>query len=56
MALCAHCATRDFVAELAAAQIDARAALDYARNVGSLALGKLTFHERVGALKALAKI
>lgn len=47
--------TGDVVAELAAPRIDGRAALDYARSVGSLGLSKLTFHERAGVLKALAK-
>jgi len=43
------------VAEASAAGIDFAAALDYARAVGGPALRALTFHERAGLLKILAK-
>jgi len=43
------------VAEANAAGIDFGAALDYARAVGGPALRELTFHERAGLLKSLAK-
>jgi oxepin-CoA hydrolase/3-oxo-5,6-dehydrosuberyl-CoA semialdehyde dehydrogenase len=43
------------VAEASAAGIDFAAALNYARAVGGPALRALTFHERAGLLKSLAK-
>src|SRR5450755_3779609 len=43
------------VAEASAAGIDFAAALDYARAVGGAELRALTFHERAGLLKKLAK-
>jgi len=43
------------VAEASAAGIDLAAAFDYARAVGGPALRALTFHERAGLLKRLAK-
>ena len=43
------------VAEMGTANIDFAAALDYARTTGAAALQTLTFHERAGILKSLAK-
>jgi oxepin-CoA hydrolase/3-oxo-5,6-dehydrosuberyl-CoA semialdehyde dehydrogenase len=43
------------VAQLGAPSIDFAAALEYARSVGGAALRALTFHERAGLLKSLAK-
>jgi len=43
------------VAEIGASAIDFAAALAYARAVGGAALRALTFHERAGLLKSLAK-
>jgi len=43
------------VAQMSLPAIDFAAALDYARTVGGAALRALTFHERAGLLKSLAK-
>src|SRR6202035_2118772 len=45
----------EVVAQLATPGIDFAAALEHARTVGGPALRSLTFHERAGMLKALAK-
>jgi oxepin-CoA hydrolase / 3-oxo-5,6-dehydrosuberyl-CoA semialdehyde dehydrogenase len=47
--------TGDIVAEASSAGIDFAAALTYARDRGGPALREMTFHERAGLLKALAK-
>ncbi len=47
--------TGTVIASAHAVGADARAALEYARTVGGPALRALTFHERAGLLKALAK-
>ncbi len=47
--------TGELVAEASSAGIDFAAALDHAREVGGPGLRALTFHERAGLLKALAK-
>ncbi len=47
--------TGEVIAEASSAGIDFAAALDHAREVGGPALRALTFHERAGLLKALAK-
>lgn len=47
--------TGEVIAEASSAGIDFAAALDHARTVGGPALRALTFHERAGLLKALAK-
>lgn len=43
------------VAEMGGSAVDFAAALDHARSVGAAALQALTFHERAGILKNLAK-
>ena len=45
----------EVVAQISAAPIDFAAALEHARAVGGAALRALTFHERAGLLKGLAK-
>jgi oxepin-CoA hydrolase/3-oxo-5,6-dehydrosuberyl-CoA semialdehyde dehydrogenase len=45
----------EVVAQMSAPAIDFAAALEYARSVGGGALRSLTFHERAGLLKSLAK-
>jgi oxepin-CoA hydrolase/3-oxo-5,6-dehydrosuberyl-CoA semialdehyde dehydrogenase len=45
----------EVVAQMGAPSIDFAAALEYARSVGGAALRALTFHERAGLLKSLAK-
>src|SRR5487761_2330059 len=47
--------TGELVAEASSAGIDFAAALEHAREVGGPGLRALTFHERAGLLKALAK-
>src|SRR5450755_80541 len=47
--------TGDVIAQASSAGIDFAAVLDYARDVGGPALRAMTFHERAGLLKALAK-
>ena len=47
--------TGDIIANASSAGIDFSAVLSYARDVGGPALRTLTFHERAGLLKALAK-
>jgi oxepin-CoA hydrolase / 3-oxo-5,6-dehydrosuberyl-CoA semialdehyde dehydrogenase len=47
--------TGEVIAEASTAGIDRRAILEHARSVGGPALRRLTFHERAGLLKALAK-
>ena len=47
--------TGDVIASASSAGIDFGAVLAHARNVGGPALRSLTFHERAGLLKALAK-
>ena len=44
------------IAEASSAGIDFRAVLEYARRTGGPALRRLTFHERAGLLKRLAKL
>ena len=48
-------ATGELIAEASSAGVDFAAALEHAREVGGPALRALTFHERAGLLKALAK-
>jgi oxepin-CoA hydrolase / 3-oxo-5,6-dehydrosuberyl-CoA semialdehyde dehydrogenase len=48
--------TGEVVARASADGLDARAMLDYAREVGGVALRRLSFHERAALLKALAKM
>ena len=48
-------ATGEEVARLSSTGIDLTAMTDHARNVGGPALRELTFHERAGLLKAMAK-
>ncbi len=45
----------EVVAQLATPRTDFAAALEHARTIGGPALRALTFHERAGLLKALAK-
>jgi oxepin-CoA hydrolase / 3-oxo-5,6-dehydrosuberyl-CoA semialdehyde dehydrogenase len=47
--------TGERVAEVGVPAVDGRAVLDYARTTGGAALRALTFHERAGLLKQLAK-
>jgi oxepin-CoA hydrolase/3-oxo-5,6-dehydrosuberyl-CoA semialdehyde dehydrogenase len=47
--------TAEVVAQTSAAAVDGRALLEHARAVGGPNLRALTFHERAGLLKALAK-
>ena len=49
-----HAVTGEQIAEATTAGIDFKAALEYARNVGSPNLRKMTFHQRARMLKALA--
>ena len=44
------------IAEASSAGVDFRAVLEYARRTGGPALRRLTFHERAGLLKRLAKL
>ncbi len=48
-------ATGEEVARISSSGIDLAAMTDHARNVGGPALRELTFHERAGLLKAMAK-
>jgi len=48
--------TGEVIARASAEGLDARAMLAHAREVGGPNLRKLTFHERAGLLKALAKL
>src|SRR5690349_3407343 len=48
-------ATGEEVARVSTQGIDFAAAVAHAREVGGPAVGRLTFHERAGQLKALAK-
>jgi oxepin-CoA hydrolase/3-oxo-5,6-dehydrosuberyl-CoA semialdehyde dehydrogenase len=48
-------ATGEEVARISATGLDLSAMVDHARNVGGPAIRALTFHERAGILKALAK-
>ncbi|HTV50236.1 MAG TPA: phenylacetic acid degradation bifunctional protein PaaZ [Steroidobacteraceae bacterium] len=47
--------TGEVIAYASSAGIDTRAMLEHAREVGGAALRRLSFHERAGLLKALAK-
>ncbi len=49
-------ATGDEVARISSRGVDLGAMVDHARTVGGPAIKELTFHERAGAIKALAKL
>src|SRR6266571_5229223 len=50
-----HAVTGKKVAEVTSHGLDFKVALDYARSVGGPKLRALTFHQRAGMLKSLAK-